>query len=170
MIWENTDVGEMIMKSRIDEIDRAILDCLHEDARMQCSEIARRLGNMTARAIRNRLDRLINEGFVGITAGAIPERLGYIISADIFVEVEPGMIRKVADSLSNLDEVIYVALSLGETDISVTVVAESMESLQTLITDTLHPISGVRKTKTYILTKVLKWSCDWPFPKELPNI
>lgn len=33
------------MKPRIDDIDRAILDCLHEDARMHSSEIARRLGN-----------------------------------------------------------------------------------------------------------------------------
>ena len=99
-----------------------------------------------------------------------PEKLGYVISADIFVEVEPGNIRRVADSLCKLDEVIYVALSLGETDISVTVVGDNMDGLQAFITDILHPIPGVRKTKTYILTKVLKTSCDWPFPKELPTI
>ena len=157
------------MKPKIDELDREILECLREDARMHSSEISRRLGNITTRAVRNRLDRLVSEGFVSITAGAIPEKLGFVISADIFVEVEPGMIRQVANSLSKLDDVIYVALSLGETDISVTVVAESMDALQAFITDILHTIHGVRKTKTYILTKVLKTSCDWPFPKELPN-
>jgi Lrp/AsnC family transcriptional regulator for asnA, asnC and gidA len=157
------------MKPKIDEVDRAILECLHEDARMPCTEIARRLGNMTARGISDRLNRLICEGFVEINAGAIPEQLGYVISADLFVEVEPGMIRKVADNLCKLDEVIYVALSLGETDISVTVVADSMESLQTFIADIIHSIHGVRKTRTYILTKVLKVSCDWNFPKNLPQ-
>lgn len=155
------------MKSRIDEIDRAILNCLREDARMQFSEISRRLGNMTARAIRNRLDVLVSEGFVAIKAGAIHAKLGFVIDADIYVEVEPGMIRQVADSLCNLDEVIYVALSLGVTDISVTVVAVSMDAFQDFITDILHSLPGVRKTKTYILTKVLKTSCDWPFPKKL---
>lgn len=49
------------MKLRIDEIDRAFLDSLREDARMPSSEIARGLGKMTARVIRNRLDRLISE-------------------------------------------------------------------------------------------------------------
>ena len=158
------------MKSRIDEIDREILNCLRENARIQCSEIARRLGNMTARAIRNRLDRLISEGIIGLNAGTLPERLGFVISADIFVEVEPGKIKEVAANLCALDEVIYVALSLGETDISVTVVAASMESLQAFITDNLHQIPGVRKTKTYILTKILKNSCNWPFPKDLPQV
>ena len=136
---------------------------------MQCSEIARRLGYMTARAVRNRLRRLIDEGFIAITAGAIPERLGYVISADIFIEVAPGMIQQVADSICNLDEVIYVALSLGETDISVTVVAANMGDLQTFITDRLHPIPGVRKTRTYVITKVLKQSYGWPFPAKLPE-
>ena len=136
---------------------------------MQGSEIARRLGNMTAPAVRNRLRRLIDEGFIAITAGAIPQRLGYVISADIFVEVEPGMIQQVAYSVCNLDEVIYVALSLGETDTSVTVVAVDMGDLQTFITDSLHSIPGVWKTRTYVITKVLKQSYDWPFPEKLPE-
>jgi Lrp/AsnC family transcriptional regulator for asnA, asnC and gidA len=157
------------MKQRIDNVDRQILECLREDARMHSSEISRRLGNMTARAVRNRLDRLVKEGFIAITAGAVPERLGYVISADIYVEVEPGRIGHVSDRLCSLDEIIYVALSLGETDISVTVVAENMDSLQAFITDKLHPIPGVRKTRTFVLTRVLKQSYDWPFPEELPE-
>ena len=56
------------MQPRIDEIDRAILECLREDARMHASEIARRMGNMTARAVRNRLDRLVSTGYIVINA------------------------------------------------------------------------------------------------------
>ena len=158
------------MKDRIDVIDRAILECLREDARMGCSEIARRLGNMTARAIRNRLDRLIDEGYIAITAAAVPERLGYPISADIYMDVEPGMIEEVAYQLIDLDDVNYVAMTTGDTDISVSVVSASMGDLQTFISQNLHTIPGVRKTKTYVLTKILKQSCDWPFPKDLPRV
>jgi Lrp/AsnC family transcriptional regulator for asnA, asnC and gidA len=158
------------MKERIDNVDRAILECLGEDARMGCSEIARRLGNMTARAIRNRLDRLISEGYIAITAAAVPERLGYPISADISMDVEPGMIEEVAYQLLDLDLVNYVAMTTGETDISVSVVSASMGDLQTFISNKLHTIPGVRKTKTYVLTKVLKQSCDWHFPEKLPKV
>jgi len=158
------------MKPKIDNVDREILECLREDARMHSSEIARRLGHITARAVRNRLDRLINEGFIAITAGAVAERLGFPISADIAVDVDPGMTQKVAQSLVKLDEVNYVAMTTGDSDISVSVVAANMGDLQTFITDKLHPISGVRKTKTQVHTRVLKESCDWAFPKQLPEV
>jgi DNA-binding Lrp family transcriptional regulator len=44
----------------------------------------------------------------------------------------------------------------------------SMADLQTFINDKLHALPGVRKTRTYVLTRVLKQSCDWPFPRRLP--
>ncbi len=157
------------MKSGIDELDRQILECLREDARMHCSEIARRIGNITDRAIRNRLDKLVKEGFIAITAGAMPEKLGFVISADIAIDVEPGMTQQVAQSLIILDEVNYVAMTTGDSDISTSVVAVSMGELQTFISDKLHSIPGVRKTKTQVLTNVLKQSCDWRFPESLSN-
>ena len=158
------------MKPRVDDTDREILDCLREDARMHSSEIARRLGNMTARAVRNRLDRLIKEGFIAIKAAAVPNRLGYPISADIYVDVEPGMIEQVAQKLKNLDKIIYVAMTTGDTDISTSAVAVSMADLQEFTTNKLHTIPGVTRTKTYVLTRTLKQSCDWSFPENLPKV
>jgi Lrp/AsnC family transcriptional regulator for asnA, asnC and gidA len=158
------------MKIRIDDLDREILECLREDARMHSSEISRRLGNITARAVRNRVNRLRKEGYIAITAGAIPEKLGFVISADISVDVEPGMTQQVAQSLIILDEVNYVAMTTGDSDISTSVVAISMGDLQTFISEKLHSIPGVRKTKTQVLTKVLKQSCDWPFPEKLSEV
>lgn len=158
------------MHSRIDKIDRAILDCLQEDARMHSSEIARRLGNMTARAIRNRLNRLVRDGYIAINARAVPEKIGLPISADIAMDVEPGMIEEVANRLVALEETNYVAMTTGATDISVSVVAATMGDLQTIINKKLHAIPGVRKTRTYVLTNILKQSCNWPFPEELPKI
>jgi Lrp/AsnC family transcriptional regulator for asnA, asnC and gidA len=158
------------MKIRIDDVDRAILNCLREDARMPCSEIARNLGYMTSRAVSNRLQKLRDEGYIAITAGAAPEKLGFAISADIAIDVEPGMIQLVAQSLVELDEINYVALTTGDTDVSASVVVVSMAALQEFISDKLHSIPGVRKTRTYVLTKVLKQSCDWPFPEQLPEL
>lgn len=157
------------MKSRIDYLDRKILNCLREDPRMRCTEIARRLGTISARGVRNRVDRLLNEPFIELSAGAIPEQLGFTISADIYVDVEPGMIQEVVQKLMNLDEVIYVAITTGDSDISSSVVAESMGNLQAFITKNIHSIPGVTKTKTFVLTEVLKNSCNWPFPTNLPE-
>ncbi len=111
---------------------------------------------MTARAVRNRLNRLVSEGFIEIKAGAIAEKLGFPISADIYMDVEPGLIQEVAQRLVDLDETNYVAITTGDSDFSVSIVAVSMASLQSIITDKLHAIPGVRKTKTYVLTSIIK--------------
>jgi DNA-binding Lrp family transcriptional regulator len=157
-------------KEQVDDIDRAILTCLQQDARMPCTQIAEQLGYITPRAIRNRLKNLLDHGMIAIEAGAIPARLGYVISADISIEAEPGKIRQVAEGLCDLDQVIYVALSTGDTDISTSIVATDMDDLQTYITEKVHSISGVRKTRTIVLTRVLKQSYDWSFPEQLPGI
>ena len=157
------------MITKIDAVDRGILECLREDARMKSTEIAERLGNMTARAIRNRLDRLLDEGYISISACAQSERLGLPISADIAMDVEPGMIDQVAQHLVDLQETNYVAMTTGDTDISVSIVAATMGDLQSIISNKLHTIPGVRKTRTYVLTNILKISCNWPFPKDLPE-
>lgn len=154
------------MKLKIDNIDREILGCLHIDARMQSSEIARRLDKMTARAVRNRLDRLIKEGYVTITAAACPEPLGYVIKADIAVEVEPGKVEEVSKCLVDLDEIYYVAITTGDTDISTSVVVKTTDDLHSFIGHKLPSIPGVRKTVTNVVTKVLKTSCNWSFPRE----
>lgn len=165
------ETGEGLeMRTRIDDIDRAILDCLREDARMPSSEISRRLACITARGVRKRLGKLIDDGVIAITAGAVPEMLGFPISADIAIDVEPGKTQEVAQRLVELDDVYYVALTTGDTDVSASVVVVSMGDLQAFIGDKLHSIPGVRKTRTYVLTKVLKQSCDWPFPETLPEL
>ena len=155
------------MKPKVDDLDRAILRFLQEDARMPCSEMARRLGYVSSRTVRNRLSKLIDKQIVALSAGAVPESLGFVIAADIYIDVEAGKVTEVADALCELPEVYYAALVTGESDISAAVVATDVDSLQTLITDKFHSIPGVRKTRVYLLTRMLKRSYDWPIPEEL---
>jgi len=51
-------------------------------------------------------------------------------------------------------------VTTGDTDISVSVVAASMADLQNIINKKLHTIPGVRKTRTYVLTHILKQSSN----------
>ena len=154
------------MKPKVDNVDRAILRLLQEDARMSSSEISRRLGYVTRRTVRNRIKRLRDKNIIVLSAGAVPETLGFPLSADIYIDVEAGQVTEVADALCQLPEVYYVALISGESDLSAACVASDVDSLQTYITDTIHSIPGIRKTRVYILTRILKRSYDWPFPEE----
>jgi Lrp/AsnC family transcriptional regulator for asnA, asnC and gidA len=156
------------MRPRVDYLDRAILKCLGEDARMSCAEIARRVGQVPVRTVRSRLDRLIESGVISLHAGAVPEALGFGIRADIVIDVEPGKMNEVADRLFELDRVCYVALSTGDFDISAAFVATDVDALHTFVTETIHRIPGIARTRVNVITKVLKRSSKWDFPKELP--
>jgi hypothetical protein len=44
-----------------------------------------------------------------------------------------------------------------------------MEDLFTIISDKAHSVPGVGSTKMQVVTKMLKKSCDWPFPEKIPE-
>jgi DNA-binding Lrp family transcriptional regulator len=70
----------------------------------------------------------------------------------------------VAQELVKLDCISYVACSIGETDISVQVLARDTEEVYHLVTEVIGKIPGVRKTTTSIVPLVLKDVYQWRIP------
>jgi Lrp/AsnC family transcriptional regulator for asnA, asnC and gidA len=150
---------------KIDNIDIKIVDLLMEDGRMACSEIARRIGGVTERAIRYRLDRLIQNGIIFITAVVSPKSLGYPVVADVLLEVEADSIREVAEKMIEYENVSYVAYSIGETDVSVQIIAKDAVEVYEFVTRVIGKTNGVRKTTTSIVPQVLKDVYQWKIPR-----
>jgi Lrp/AsnC family transcriptional regulator for asnA, asnC and gidA len=151
--------------SNIDEIDRAIVDCLMRDGRMPAAEIARRVGGISGRTVRYRLERLVAEDLIRI--GAIPnaEALGYPVVADVIIQVEAGRVGEVARRLANFEFTSYVGCSMGERDVSVQILARDNEELYSLVTEVVAKVPGVVRTTTLIVPLVLKDVYQWRIPK-----
>lgn len=150
----------------IDEIDRQIINLLTEDGRMPASEISRRIGSISERSIRYRIDRMCEEDVMKICAIPNPRALGYTVFADVWLEVDSSMVLEVSEKIAQLDCVSYVATSIGERDVSVQVVARSNEEIYTIATEILGRMAGVRKTTTSIVPIVLKDVYDWKVPPD----
>ncbi|KPL81840.1 Lrp/AsnC family transcriptional regulator [Levilinea saccharolytica] len=150
---------------QIDEIDKRIADLLVENGELSCAEIAARLGTLTERAVRYRKERLVRQGFIRISAISSPRALGYTVTADVFIVVEPGQVLTVARHLSTYEQVTYVACSMGETDVSIQVVARSNEELHFFVTETIGKVTGVLRTTTMIVPLVIKNVYDWQIPQ-----
>ena len=84
-----------------DNTDWKIITLLNEDGRMPSAEIARRLGNVSARTVTNRIEALTKKGIINIRAIVNPEMVGYGVLADVFIEVEPGRVREWLKELPN---------------------------------------------------------------------
>ncbi len=152
------------MAYKIDSTDQAIVNLLMQDGRLSGSEIARGLGDMTERAVRYRLDRLVKEGVIRISAIVNPKAIGLPITADVWVEVEPGCVTQVARRMAEFDCVTYVACSTGQQDLSIQIVASDNESLYNFVTEVIAKVKGVRKTTTILLPVIMKDVYQWSIP------
>ena len=150
-----------------DIIDRKIVDLLHEDGRMPASEIARRIGGISERVVRYRIQRLVEEKLILISAVPQPKALGFNVIADVFVEVESALINEVATALAQMECVSYVAFSIGERDVSVQVVARDNDEVYAFSTQVIGKMPGVRKTTTSIVPIKLKDVYEWRIPESL---
>ncbi len=84
------------------------------------------------------------------------------------MEVEPRKPTEVAKAPASLDRVVYVALTIEDAELAIQVHAIDIQDLRKLITEKVHAIPDVWKTKTFVIMQVIKQSCDWQFPARLP--
>ena len=154
---------------QIDKIDLKIVDLLMGDGRMSSAEISRRLGDISERVVRYRIQRMTDEGLIRISAIPDPKSFGFNVIADVFIEVETGQINSVTAQLLEFQQISYVACSIGEKDISAQVVARSTDEVYQFVTYEVGQIAGVRKTTTSIVPIVLKDVYEWRIPDSIPK-
>ena len=150
-----------------DSFDWKIITLLNEDGRLPSAEIARRLGNVSARTVTNRINALTENGIINIRAVVNPESVGYGILADVFVEVEPGRVREVAQQAAEFPQSSHVACATGESDVSVSLRVRSIEELFDFVTEKLGKIPGIRRTQSYLLPLKIKDLDTWLPPNVL---
>jgi Lrp/AsnC family transcriptional regulator for asnA, asnC and gidA len=152
-----------------DRTDWEIIALLNEDGRMPSTEIARQLGHLTPRTVNNRVKALTEQGIINIRAIVNPEAVGYGVLADVYIEVEPGRVREVAELAAEFPQVSYLACATGAVDVSVSVRMRSIEELFDFVTEKLGKIHGVRRTQTYILPLKIKDLDTWLPPNVLES-
>jgi len=151
----------------IDKTDLKIVNLLIEDGRKSASEIARQIGEVSERAVRYRIERMIEEDVIRLSAVVRPEALGLPIRADVWLEVESDRIREVAQIMAGYENVTYVACSIGENDISIQVVAKDTDEVYQFVTETIRKVPGVRRTTTSIVPLILKDVYQWRAPESI---
>ena len=134
---------------------------------MPSTEIARELGNVSARTVSNRINTLTENGIINVRAVVDPEKVGYGVLADVFLEVEPGRVREVAQQAAEFPQSSYVACATGESDVSISLRVRSIEELFDFVTEKLGTIPGVRRTHSYLLPLKIKDLDTWLPPNTL---
>jgi DNA-binding Lrp family transcriptional regulator len=93
--------------------------------------------------------------------------VGYGVLSDVFIEVDPGKLRSLANHLAGIPQITYVACATGETDIIISVRARDIKELFNFVIDVIGKIPGVRHTQTYPLPLNIKNNFTWMPPNVL---
>jgi Lrp/AsnC family transcriptional regulator for asnA, asnC and gidA len=139
----------------LDETDLKILDILRRDGRATFAEIAAQL-KVSPGMIRQRYNRLINQGYLKVVAITNPVHRGIKTMALIGVRTDGNQMLKVADKIAKLKEVVYLVVVSGRYDIMIEVFCRDHEDLLNFVTEKLYAIDGVRETETFMHLKIVK--------------
>jgi len=150
-----------------DDLDYEIIKALHENARVAASEIARKTG-ANERTIRKRIERLLEEDVIRLTAIVNPLAFGYVAAADIFIRVEPEREAAIINTLMAMPEVTYVAFGQGTNDISLEARFKDNDAFREFIRTTLTNMEGVTIDRYALVPRILRNIDEWmPSIKDL---
>lgn len=144
-----------ISSEKLDETDLKIIEALQMDGRVAFAQIAEQL-KVSPGMIRQRYNRLAEQGFLKVVAITNPLRMGFKTMAMIGIRAEGSKLLGVAEKVSELDEVIYLVISSGRFDIFAEVVCRDHEDLLRFITEKLSVIDGVRESESFMHLKIVK--------------
>ncbi len=146
---------KLIENSEIDEIDIQILNILQADCQLSLRKIADKIqisGVMTASRIKNLEEKGILKGYTAILD---PIKLGYDLTAVIFIQTEGGYLKNLENELSQMSNVITIYEITGDFDIVAVVKLKDRDSLNTLLKNLLVT-PHIKKTMTNITLNVVK--------------
>jgi Lrp/AsnC family transcriptional regulator for asnA, asnC and gidA len=143
----------------LDDIDKAIIRELQLDGRTPYAKLGPAVG-LSQAAVRQRVQRLIENGVMQVVAVTDPLMLGFNLEAMIGVEVD-GDLRAVASKLAEFANVDYVVVTTGRFDLVLEVVCRDHEELLHIINDVIRAIPGVRATETFTYLHLEKQTYSW---------
>lgn len=153
----------MTQQVTIDAIDRAIIRELQVDGRASYADLAAEVG-LSAPAVRQRMQRLMETGLLQVVAVTDPLKLGLPVMSLVGIAVD-GDIRAVADAVGAIDKVIYVVLTSGSFDLFAEVVCADLDQLFEVVNDRLKQIDGVRETESFVYFDIHTHRFNWGVPE-----
>ncbi|MDQ4084855.1 MAG: Lrp/AsnC family transcriptional regulator [Actinomycetota bacterium] len=145
--------------STLDDVSKAIIEQLQQDGRRAYAAIGKVVG-LSEAAVRQRVQRLLEQGAMQIVAVTNPLELGFHRQAMVGIKAE-GELESIADKLAEMDEIDYVVVTAGSFDLLAEVVCESDAHLLEVLSGRIRAIPGVKATETFVYLKLRKQTYSW---------
>lgn len=148
---------------QVDVLDRRLVAALQVSPRASWGEIGRVVGEHE-RTVARRLQRLIADGVVRVTAIYDDLRTGHGRPAHLHVQVRPGTAAQVARSLTDRRDTRSVYALTGAADLACELVPPSRQDLHTILAHDISEIDGVLQTQTQVVLHTFTTVAEWHAP------
>jgi Lrp/AsnC family transcriptional regulator, regulator for asnA, asnC and gidA len=137
--------------AKIDDLDRAILKILMDDARTPYAEMAKQF-NVSPATIHVRIEKMKAADIIQKTEVVVnTKKLGYDVCCFIGINLNAARdYHSALEKLNALDEVVEAYYTTGAYNIFAKLMCHSIEELQYVLIDKLQTIDEVQSTETLI--------------------
>ena len=142
-------------QSEIDKVDLQILSSLQEDYHLSFRKLSDKIGIsgvIAASRIKNLEDKGILKGYTVILD---PVKLGFDLTAVIFIQTEGGYLKDLENELSQMSNVIALYEITGDFDVVAVVKLKDRDGLNSLLKNLLVT-PHIKKTMTNVTLNVVK--------------
>jgi Lrp/AsnC family transcriptional regulator, regulator for asnA, asnC and gidA len=143
----------------LDHVNKELVEQLQQDGRRSYATLAKAVG-LSEPAVRQRVQKLLDNGVMQIVAVTDPLMLGFARQAMIGIRAD-GDLRAIADQLAALEEIDYVVICTGSFDLLIELVVSDDEQLLDILNDAIRSIPGVRDTEVFVYLKLVKQTYSW---------
>jgi Lrp/AsnC family transcriptional regulator for asnA, asnC and gidA len=145
-------------QNHLDDTDRAIIEQLQADGRIPYTRLGAAVG-LSEAAVRQRVQRLLDNGVMQVVAVTNPLSIGYRRMAMIGVRTE-GPSDGIAAALQAMHDIDYLVVTAGSFDLMCEVVVGDDADLLDL-TNRIRRVPGVISTETFIYLDLVKQTFSW---------
>jgi DNA-binding Lrp family transcriptional regulator len=141
---------------KLDNIDRQILEVLHENARISYTDLGKKIG-LSRVAVQSRISALMEAGVIErFTVVINPVKVGIQVSAFFNVDIEPKYLDEVAEILAKEPAVTSLYHMTGPSTLHMHGIFSNNQEMEKFLLDTLYKMPGIVRVETQMLLKRYK--------------
>ena len=138
----------------LDKTELQIIYLMQDDARMSFVRMAEIIG-VTEGTVRRKVNKLIEDGIIKPTLTVNPYAIEYNAPALIGVRAEQRKSVKLAEKISKMQEVTFVALTTGPYEIMIQIATQTNKDLTDFLLR-LSDFEGIKGTNTFLILRIYK--------------
>ncbi len=157
--------GYSAVTSRLDAIDRKILQVIQSNGRISNVDLAARIqlsAPQCFRRVRSLEERAVIRGY---RADVAPEAIGFAVTAYVSVSIggdDFGRVREIEAEIRSFPQILECYSVSGEDDYLLKVVAHDLKSLSNFLTDRLMQVPGIDDVRSMIALEEIKAAAPLP--------